>query len=137
MEKATENLELVSLLLVCLIWRDPQSFIVMGSGLSTYCNFPGITFFKLSGAWLMLFPRDELALDAQVSSSGQGFSGITLAHNVDSKAEADVVLKEAEKAGVRITKPAQDTDWGGYSGYYSDPNGCLWEVAWNPHFDLS
>ncbi|NTV45671.1 MAG: VOC family protein [Chlorobiales bacterium] len=108
-----------------------------GLGLPTHGDFPGITFFKLNGTWLALFPREELASDAQVSSQGSGFTGITLAHNVSSKAEADALLKEAEKAGAKIIKPAKDTDWGGYSGYFADPDGYLWEVAWNPHFDLT
>ena len=108
-----------------------------GLGLPPHGDFPGITFFKLRGTWLALFPREELALDAQVATGGQGFSGITLAHNVGSRAEVDAVLSEAAKAGAQITKPAGDTDWGGYSGYFCDPDGTLWEVAWNPHFDLT
>jgi uncharacterized protein len=108
-----------------------------GLGLPAYGNFPGITFFELKGTWLALYPRKELALDAQVASEGRGFSGITLAHNVGSKSEVDALMMEAEKAGARVTKPAGDTDWGGYSGYFSDPDGYLWEVAWNPHFDLT
>lgn len=108
-----------------------------GLGLPTHGDFPGTTFFKLNGTWLALFPREELASDAQVSSQGSGFTGITLAHNVSSKADADALLKEAEKAGAKIIKPAKDTDWGGYSGYFADPDGYLWEVAWNPHFDLT
>ncbi|MFC1932824.1 VOC family protein [Chloroflexota bacterium] len=113
------------------------SFYHDGLGLPTQGGFSGITFLKLNGTWLSLYPREKLAADAQVDSIGQGFCGVTLAHNVRSKAEADSVLKEAEKAGAKITKPAQDTDWGGYSGYFSDPDGYLWEVAWNPHFDLT
>ena len=108
-----------------------------GLGWPTEGNFPGITFFKLQGTWLALFPRDELAADAQVSAQGQGFSGITLAHNVGSKEEVDAVLKEAEKAGAQIMKTARDMSWGGYSGNFADPDGYLWEVAWNPHLDLT
>jgi uncharacterized protein len=103
----------------------------------TYGNFPGITFLKLTGTWLALIPREELAVDARVDSRGEGFSGVTLAHNVNSKTEVDAVLKQAQRAGARITKPAKDTDWGGYSGYFADLDGYLWEVAWNPHFDLT
>jgi catechol 2,3-dioxygenase-like lactoylglutathione lyase family enzyme len=108
-----------------------------GLGFPTHGNFPGITFLQLTGTWLALFPREELAKDAQVDSHGEGFSGITLAHNVNSKTEVDAVLKQAQQAGARITKPAKDTDWGGYSGYFADLDGYLWEVAWNPHFDLT
>ena len=108
-----------------------------GLGLPTYGDFPGITFFKLSGTWLALFPRDELAKDARVPAKRNGFPGMTLAHNVASKEEVDAALQEAKQAGAKITKPAQEADWGGYSGYFSDPDGYLWEVAWNPHFDLT
>jgi catechol 2,3-dioxygenase-like lactoylglutathione lyase family enzyme len=97
----------------------------------------GVTFFQLKGAWLSLYPCEELAADARVDSNGSGFAGFTIAHNVASKDEVNRVLQLAESAGATITKPAQDTDWGGYSGYFSDPDGFLWEVAWNPHFDLT
>jgi len=69
-----------------------------------------------------------------VNATGEGFRGVTLAHNVASKSEVDEVMAQAEKAGAIIQKPAQDVFWGGYSGYFSDPDGHLWEVAWNPHF---
>ena len=108
-----------------------------GLGFPTHGDFPGITFFKLTGTWLALFPLEELAKDAQVDLHREGFSGVTLAHNVGSKTEVDAVLKQAQRAGARITKPAKDTDWGGYSGYFADLDGYLWEVAWNPHFDLT
>ena len=108
-----------------------------GLGLPTNGDFPGVTFFNLKGTWLSLYPRDELAADAGVAAEGRGFSGFALAHNVRSKDEADAVLKQAEAAGARIVKAAQDTHWGGHSGYFADPDGYLWEVAWNPHFDLT
>ena len=118
-----------------------------GLGLPTTGDFEGVTFFKLKGTWLALFPREELAADAGVATSdsgltrsgltGSGFSGFSLAHNVGSKEEVNVVLQQAGDAGASILKPAQDTEWGGYSGYFADPDGFLWEVAWNPHFDLT
>ncbi|WP_227356896.1 VOC family protein [Haladaptatus salinisoli] len=95
-----------------------------------------IAFFELAGAWLALYPRELLAEDATVSPDGSGFEGVTLAHNVESKAEADAVLDEAVAAGAELVKPARDTDWGGYSGYFADPDGHLWEVAWNPHWEF-
>jgi catechol 2,3-dioxygenase-like lactoylglutathione lyase family enzyme len=91
-----------------------------------------IAFFPLGGAWLALFPRAELAHDALVPAEGSGFTGITVAHAAKSKADVDAVLKQAEAAGARITKQAQDVFWGGYSGYFTDPDGFLWEVLWNP-----
>src|SRR5260221_261613 len=74
----------------------------------------GIAFFSLHGAWLALFPREELAHDARVPASGSGFTGVTVAHNVRSKQEVDALLKQAESAGARITKAAEEAVWGGY-----------------------
>ena len=78
---------------------------------------------------LALYPWDELAADATVSSDGDGFRGVTLAHNVRSRDRVAEVLAEAERAGGTIVKPAQPTAWGGYGGYFADPEGYLWEVA--------
>jgi len=108
-----------------------------GLGLPTHGNFPGITFFELSGTWLALYRQDQLASDAQVDPEGSGFRRFTLAHNVSSKEEVDRVMEEAGKAGALVQKTPRETEWGGYSGYISDPDGFLWEVAWNPHFDLA
>ena len=97
----------------------------------------GVVFFQMPGIALALFPRDELVKDANLSSSGQGFAGISLAYNARTHEEVDLVLKEALAAGARILKPAQEAFWGGYSGYFSDPDGFLWEVAWNPSFSIA
>lgn len=105
-----------------------------GLGLPLRKDSDVIAFFETRGTWLALFPRDALAADANISSEGTGFPGFTLAHNVRSRQEVDAILKEAETSGADIVKPAQATDWGGYSGYFTDPDGYLWEVAWNPHF---
>jgi uncharacterized glyoxalase superfamily protein PhnB len=75
-----------------------------------------------------------LAEDVGVPSEGHGFSGVTLAHNVATKAEVDQVFAQAVAAGATPRKQPQDAFWGGYSGYFADPDGYLWEVAWNPHF---
>ena len=91
-----------------------------------------VVFFALKGTWLALFPRAELAKDVGVSSDGAGFPGFALAHNVPSKADVDATLAQAVSAGGRLVKPGQDVFWGGYSGYFADPDGFLWEVAWNP-----
>jgi catechol 2,3-dioxygenase-like lactoylglutathione lyase family enzyme len=91
-----------------------------------------IVFFDLGGVGLSLYPRNLLAEDATVSSEGTGFSGITLAHNAKSMEEVDATLQKAEQAGAKVIKKAQKVFWGGYSGYFSDPDGYLWEVAWNP-----
>jgi len=95
-----------------------------------------IVFFDLGGIGLSLYPKNLLAEDATVSPEGTGFSGITLAHNAKSIEEVDEVLKKAEQAGAKIIKKAQKAFWGGYSGYFADPDGYLWEVAWNPFLDF-
>jgi uncharacterized protein len=78
---------------------------------------------------LALYPWDELAEDAAVPADGSGFRGITLAHNVRSEQRVEEVLTEAQAAGGTIVKRAQRTSWGGYGGYFADPEGYLWEVA--------
>jgi len=97
----------------------------------------GIVFFQAGGTALALYPRPELAKDANVAAEGQGFGGITLAYNTRSREEVDAVLAEAQKAGARLMKAAEDAFWGGYSGYFADPDGFLWEVAWNPFFPIA
>ncbi len=94
----------------------------------------GVAFFELRGTWLSLYPRGSLAEDATVPAAGSGFRGFSLAHNVRTPEEVDRLLDEAVAAGATLIKPGQKVFWGGYSGYFSDPDGFLWEVAWNPHF---
>ena len=110
-----------------------------GLGLPTHEYDPeaGVVFFKLDGTWLGLFPRDELAKDARVPDDGRGFRGITLAHNEPSKEGVDAVFAEALAAGATSIKAPEEVFWGGYSGYFADPDGHLWEVAYNPLMDLT
>ena len=96
-----------------------------------------IAFFQLNGFVLALFGRAALAADAALPDAGPGFGGITLAYNVRERHQVDAVLAEARAAGGRILKPAQDASWGGYSGYFADPDGHPWEVAWNPGFAIA
>jgi uncharacterized protein len=93
-----------------------------------------VSFFELGKTWLALYPRHLLAADAGVPAAGSGFPGFALAHNVRSKDDTDRLLDQVAAAGGRIVKPARRTEWGGYAGYFADPDGFLWEVAWNPHF---
>jgi uncharacterized protein len=93
--------------------------------------------FPAEGTWLGLFPLDELAKDAQVEAGGSGFRGVTLAHLEPTKEDVDRVINEARNLGAEITKEAQDVFWGGYSGYFKDLDGHLWEVAMNPFTDLT
>ena len=97
----------------------------------------GVVFFQTGGMALALYPRQDLAQDANIAPEGQGFNGISLAYNTRNHDEVDSVLKEAKAAGATIVKPAQEAFWGGYSGYFSDPDGFLWEVAWNPGFAIA
>lgn len=96
-----------------------------------------VAFFRTSGAVLALFSREDLAAGAHLSADGSGFGGIALAQNVASPKDVDAVLAQAAAAGATILKPGQQADWGGYSGYFADPDGYPWEVAWNPGFPMA
>ena len=96
-----------------------------------------IAWFRTSGSWLGLFPYASLAEDAAIAGPTRGtFGGITLAINVESEAEVPVALEAAVTAGGSLLKPATRADWGGLSGYFADPDGHPWEVAWNPGFPI-
>ena len=95
-----------------------------------------IAFFPLNGIIFALYPRDKLAEDAMVPSRETGFPGFTLAFLTRNEDEVDATLKMAEDLGGRILKPGQKTFWGGYGGYFADPDGFLWEVAYNPFWKL-
>jgi predicted lactoylglutathione lyase len=95
-----------------------------------------LALFQLGGIVLSLYPRTELAADATVVDEPTGFSGITLSLNTKTVEEVDEVLQEAVRAGGKLVKPGQKVFWGGYSGYFSDPDGHLFEVAYNPFWEL-
>ena len=95
-----------------------------------------VVFFQLGGTILSLYPRRALAADAHLAPEGSGFGGVTLGHNARSRDEVDALLAAAAAAGAIILKPAEEVCWGGYSGYFADPDGHPWEVAWNPHFPI-
>ncbi|MGH3333825.1 MAG: VOC family protein [Nocardioidaceae bacterium] len=100
----------------------------------------GIVWFKTSGTWIGLFGYDALAEDARLEpvpvSEQPEYRGITLAVNLPSEAAVDLAFVRAHEAGGKIVKPAEKTGWGGYSGYFSDPDGHLWELACNPGFPI-
>ena len=94
-------------------------------------------FFQAGGMALVLWGRGKVADDAGLADRGtDGFGGITLAHNVRSRAEVDQILDDAADAGAEITQPARETFYGGYAGFFTDPDGHVWEIAYNPGFTL-
>lgn len=107
-------------------------FYEQGLGLPRMESPPEVAFFTLNGTWLGLYGREALAEDIGVSAEGNGFAGVALAHNLASEAEVDELLEQAVAAGAKLVKPGQKVFWGGYSGYFADPDGYLWEVAHNP-----
>jgi catechol 2,3-dioxygenase-like lactoylglutathione lyase family enzyme len=109
-------------------------FYEEGLGFPRVDSPPEVAFFTLNGTWLGLYGREALAKDATVSSEGSGFESFALAHNVHSEAEVEEVIAQAARAGATIVKQPEQVFWGGYSGYFADLDGHLWEVAYNPHF---
>ncbi len=105
-----------------------------GLGFPRLASPPEVAFFTLDGSWLGLYGKEALATDANVSPQGEGFAGFALAHNVSSEAEVDEVVNQAIAAGATLVKKPQQVFWGGYSGYFKDPDGHLWGVAHNPFF---
>ena len=94
-----------------------------------------VAFFELqSGLKLALWPRTSIAHDTRLPLGSPSGTEFTIGHNVASKSEVDAVMKQAQTAGAVVVKAAQDTFWGGYAGYFQDPDGHLWEVAWNPQW---
>lgn len=108
------------------------TFYEKGLGFPRIESPPTVAFFALNGSWLGLYGREALAEDAMVSAEGSGFNSFALAHNVGSEAEVDALLAQAVAAGATLMKPGQKVFWGGYSGYFKDPDGHLWEIAHNP-----
>lgn len=101
-------------------------------------EYGAVAFLDLqSGVRLALWPRDSIAHDTGLPRSKRSPTDLTLGHNVNSREEVDMVMSQAERAGARIVKPAQDTFWGGYAGYFADPDDHLWEVVFNPHWTVA
>lgn len=95
-----------------------------------------VAFFDLqAGLKLAVWPRKSIAHDSGMPLAGPSATELTLGHNVSSREEVDAVMSQAESAGARIVKPAHDTFFGGYAGYFQDPDGHLWEAVWNPQWD--
>jgi catechol 2,3-dioxygenase-like lactoylglutathione lyase family enzyme len=114
-----------------------------GLGLSTdgivgtEFEYGAVAFFDLQmGLKLALWPRKSIARDSGIALGDPSPTDFTLGHNVSSKLEVDAVMEQAQRAGAVVLKPAHDTFWGGYAGYFQDPDGHLWEVAWNPQWEV-
>ena len=103
----------------------------------TQFEYGAVAFFDLqAGLKLALWPRASLAHDTGLKIGGRSPTEFSIGHNVSSKAEVDIVMEQAKRAGAAIVKPAHDTFWGGYAGYFQDPDSHLWDVAWNPQWVL-
>jgi len=101
----------------------------------TEFEYGAVAFFDLqAGLKLALWPRKSIAHDTGIALGRPNATDFTIGHNVSSKVEVDAVMEQAKRAGAVVVKPAQDTFWGGYAGYFQDPDGHLWEVAWNPQW---
>jgi hypothetical protein len=128
--------------LITLGVRDFQKAVAfyregLGFPVHNYAEGEDFCMLRLEGTWLSLYPRDKLAEDATALDDGIGFPGFSLAHNVSSRAEVDAVFAHALSVGSKPVKTPQEVFWGGYSGYFADPDGYLWEVAHNPFTDLT
>ena len=101
----------------------------------TEFEYGAVAFFDLqAGLKLALWPRKSIAHDTGIALGKPNATDFTIGHNVSSKVEVDAVMEQAKRAGAMVVKPAHDTFWGGYAGYFQDPDGHLWEVAWNPQW---
>jgi catechol 2,3-dioxygenase-like lactoylglutathione lyase family enzyme len=115
------------------------TFYEAAFGVHANPDYEGVSFFELPGAWLSLYPLDKLAQDIAPDvphTRGGTFSGVTLAHNARSKQDVLAIFEHLRAAGALIVKPPQDTFWGGFGGYFADPDGYYWEVVWGPMFDF-
>lgn len=96
-----------------------------------------VAFFNMNEDLILsLYPREALAKDAKVMSGEPSAAEFSIGHTVGSRQDVDAIMQQAERAGARITDPAHDRFWGGYSGYFQDPDGHLWEIAWNPAWEV-
>lgn len=113
-------------------YRDGMGLVSAGI-IGTEFEHGAVAFFDLqAGLKLAIWPRQSLAHDTGLAAGKPDATGFSLGHNVSSRAEVDAVMTQAKIAGANVVKSAQDTFWGGYSGYFQDPDGHLWEVVWNP-----
>ncbi len=113
------------------------AFYLDGFGWTPIRVMEKVAFFQMPGFVFALYPRDLLAEDANIASEGSGFSGFSLAINARDENGVEAMLADAERAGGKLLKPAQKAFWGGYHGYFADPDGFAWEVAYNPDVTIT
>jgi uncharacterized protein len=113
-----------------------RRFYVGGLGWKPAFENKEIIFFQTGGMVFALFLRDKLAEDFQADPTTFGRASVALAYNVRARNEVEPLIKLAQTAGATVLKPAHDASWGGFSGYFADPDGFAWEVAWNPDWRL-
>jgi catechol 2,3-dioxygenase-like lactoylglutathione lyase family enzyme len=116
--------------------RSTAFYRALGWPLSSSSAEGVVSFFDTKGGLLALFPEDDLAEDAGMTATHSGFRGVALAVNLESPQEVDRAFEQVRAAGGEIVKPPVPTEWGGYSGYFADPDGHLWEVAHNPAWPI-
>jgi uncharacterized protein len=120
-----------------------KAFYTRVFGRAPVGDYEGVAFYNLPGVWISLYPRQDLArdispaLDPVLDPARRTFSGITLAHNARSREDVLAIFSDAQAAGATVVTPPHDTFWGGFSGYFADPDGHYWEVAWGPMFGFS
>ena len=120
-----------------VFYRDGLGFPTEGI-VGTEFERGAVAFFDLQpGLMLAVWPRESIAWDANLSKTAISPTECTIGHNVGSKDEVDAVMAQAKRAGAKITKPAGDTFWGGYAGYFQDPDSHLWEIVWNPRMEIT
>ncbi|MBI5578088.1 MAG: VOC family protein [Deltaproteobacteria bacterium] len=115
-------------------YRDGLGFKTLGI-VGTEFEYGAVAFFDLqAGLKLALWPRRSIVRDTGIPLGSTSSTEFTIGHNVSSRVEVDAVMEQATRAGAVVVKPAHETFWGGYAGYFQDPDGHLWEVAWNPQW---
>jgi predicted lactoylglutathione lyase len=129
----------ISLITLCVadIAKATLFYEALGFVRSKRASQDDVSFFRAGGVVLALWDREAQIEDANASALWSGNGGIVVAQNVASEVEVDAVMASAEKAGAQILKPAAKTFWGGYNGYFADPDGHVWEIAHNPHWKLA
>jgi uncharacterized glyoxalase superfamily protein PhnB len=117
-------------------YRDGLGLVTQGI-IGAEFEYGAVAFFDLQpGLKLAIWPRDSISRDTGIAKFKRSPTELTVGHNVATTQEVDAVMAQAEQAGAKIVKPAQATFWGGYAGYFQDPDGHLWEIVWNPQFEI-